>query len=317
MTSIVETARDLMAIMSPVTGTRATGVVTVTASGADVALEQGTYAIPIYNTSYRDDLPIKALPGPNADKTWTVTSGGTDVSFVANIGGDRYNRLTANLDVKFDPPLSGIASAVIKTGFSGGADATGLGAVPSMVMYEQFEGRVVDLKRSNLKLLPGIMVVWTDGEPADGASTSQVDQQRLSSFATNNHETYQILIIVERRESDHMRRLEGTRILDTITSLLTNQVAYDGRVISTPSGLQIRRRWRRGMADQTGAVKWYVYGLDVGAMQDYCMTDTRTYNDLDLFVLDEVKPVPAAQGGDIATVGDGLPGTPGVEIENT
>jgi hypothetical protein len=316
MTSIIETAWDLMAIMSPVTGTRGSGVVTVTASGSDVELAMGTYAIPRLNNTYRDDLVIKADRGPNSNKSWTVTSGGTDVTFISNLGGERHNRIIAATDIAFFPPVSGIASAVVKTGFSSAADPTGLGAVQSMVMYEQFGGRVEDIKRSLLKKLPGIMVVWSDGEPADGASTSQVDQQRLSSFATNNHETYNIVVFAERRESDHMRRAEGTIVLDTISGLLTSRVDIDGRVVSTPSGIQLRRRYRREMTDQTGAIKLYIYGLEIAAMQSYEMTETRSYGDLDLFVLDEVKPVPIAEGGDIATVGDGSPGTPGVEIEN-
>lgn len=317
MTSIVEKARDLMSIMSAVTGTRGTGVVTVTASGADVILDMGDYAIPLLNDSYRDDLVIKVNEGPNTDKSWTVTSSGTDVNFMTNIGGARHNKIIATTNIEFDPPISGIASAVVKTGFSGAADADGLGAVPSMVMYEQFDGSLADIKRSNLKDLPGILVIWNDGEPADGASTSQIDQQRLSDSATNNHETFQIVVIAERRESDHMRRLEGTRVLDLITGLLTNVVGWDGRVVSTPSGIQIRRRWRRALADKRAAVKLYMYGLDVGVMTPYTMTDVRSYDDLDLFVLDEIKPLTVAEGGDIATVGDGLPGTPGVEIDNT
>jgi hypothetical protein len=160
-------------------------------------------------------------------------------------------------------------------------------------------------------------VAWTDSEPADGASTSQIDRQRLSALSTNNKESFQIFVITERQESDHMRRLEGTRILDAITRQLTDRVAFDGRVISTPAGIQVRQRFRRPMADKSGAVRWYAYGLIVSAMVPYEMTDVRTYDDLDLFVLDEVKPLTVAEGGDIPTVGDGVAGKPGVEIDNT
>lgn len=331
MSSVVEAARNLMAVMSPLTGTRASGVSTVTASGADVDLYEGNYAIPRLGNNYRDDLVVKVGPGPNTATTgrgagrtyWTVTSSGTDVTFLSNLGGARHNKIevpaSGQTDIVFDPPISGIASSVLKTSFTGGADpaATDLDAVYDMFMYEQFKGDPRDLAKSNMNRLPGVLVVWRGSEQADGASVSHEDRTRLGNFQTLNREAFDILVFVKRSEGDHVRRMQGQYIMDQITGYLTDRVDYDGQLVSAPSGVQIQRRFPLALQDPKGYTSVYIYGLGVSVMTTFTMTDERTYNDLDLFIFDIVKPFTAAEGGDIAVVGDGSPGAPGVNIDNT
>jgi len=396
MSNIVNAARDLLAIISPMTGTRATGVVTVHATavapksgtytwaanvvtvtcaahgfevgdtvtldftsgtgtpdgnyvvatvsgtgsftvvlagsgtggnvtiGSNVNLYEGEYAIPIIDGAYRDDFVIKVGAGPNTDANggtyWAVNSAGTDVTFKANLGGVRHNTITiaaGAVPVAFDPPLDGIASATLKTSFTGGADATGLGALHDAFMYQQFVGDPRDLGKSNLNRLPGALIVWKGSEAADGASVAQTYRMRMSSTQTLMKETFDLLIFVERAESDHLRRLQGLYLLDLATGYLTDRVAIDGHVVSSPSGVQVQRRFVEGLRDPEGYVGTYIYGMTLSVMKPYVMTDLRTFSDLNLFVLDMVKPCTAAEGGDIAVVGDGLPGKPGMEIDNT
>jgi hypothetical protein len=395
MSSIVNAARDILAIISPMTGTRASGVVTVRATAAKsgtytwvanvvtvtcaahghevgdtvtldftsgagtpdgdyvvvtvpgtgsftVALTgagaagnvtigqntdvyEGEYAIPVLGGAYRDDLVIKVGVGPSTTTDgrtyWRVTSAGTDVTFISNLGGARHNTIvvpTAPLTtvIAFDPPLDDIASAVLKTSFTGGADATGLGALMDAFMYEQFEGDTVDLGKSNLNCLPGVLVVWKGSDSADGASIAQTYQMSMSATQTMMRESFDFLVFVDRNNSDHLRRLQGLYLLDLATGYLTKRVAVDGRVVSSPSGVQVQRRFKQGLRSSEGYVNTYIYGMTLSVMVTYCTTDSRTFNDLHKFILDMVKPFTVAEGGDIAVVGDGLPGAPGMEIVN-
>lgn len=327
MSSIVEAARDLMAVMSPATGTRATGKATVKATGADVDLYHGTYAVPRMGGNYRDDLVVKVGPGPNKGANsrtyWTVTSTGTVVDFLSNIGGVRHNKIavpaSGQVDLVFDPPIDGIASSVLSTSFSGGADPsdTDLGAVYDMFMYQQFEGDLGDLARSNMVRLPSVLVVWKGSTQIDGSSTSYETYARVSKTQSLNRESFDIIIFVDRAESDHLRRLQGMYIMDRLTSYLTNRVDYDGRVVGQLGGVHVENRSIQAIRDVDGYVSVYMYALSVSIASVYTMYDERSFTALETFVLDIVKPFPAAEGGDIAVVGDGSPGTPGVEIDNT
>jgi hypothetical protein len=395
MSSIVNAARDLLAIISPMTGTRASGVVTVRATaaksgtytwvanvvtvtcaahghevgdtvtldftsgsgtpdgdyvvvtvpgtgsftvaltgsgtagnvtiGSNTDVYEGEYAIPVLDGAYRDDLVIKVGAGPSTATDgrtyWRTTSAGTDVTFISNLGGARHNTIVvptapATTVIAFDPPLDDIASAVLKTSFTGGADATGLGALMDAFMYQQFEGDPSNLGRSNMNRLPGVLIVWKGSEAADGASIAQTYRYRTSSTQTMMRESFDLLVFVERNESDHLRRLQGLYLLDLATGYLTDRVSVDGRVVSSPSGIQVQRRFVQAMRDPEGYVNTYIYGMTLSVMVTYCMTDSRTFNDLHKFILDMVKPCTVAEGGDIAVVGDGLPGAPGMEITN-
>jgi len=319
MSTIIDTGRDIMAVMSPVTGTRATGVVTITASGADVELPAATYLVPRLGGQYRPDLVVKSKPSDDYQAGWTITAGGVDVDCVANIGGVPHNTLIAGTELLIDPPLDGIDTCVVKTGFSGGAAPTGLAAVKSMVLYEQFRASAasLDMVRSGIKEFPGILISWMGSEPADGAAVDQTTQRRVSGTATMYHETFQVLVVSNRAESDHMRRLQGLYILDAITGLLTSRVDFDGGLISYPSGLQVQQRFRREIPDTKGSLPYYIYGLQVSAMRVYHMTDARTFETLAEVVYDIVKPQDPAlpNQGDIAIVGDGSLGLPGMEVE--
>jgi hypothetical protein len=394
MSSVVAAARDILAIISPMTGTRASGVVTVRATaaktgtytwvanvvtvtctahghlvgdtvtldftsgggtpdgnyvvvtvpgtgsftvaltgsgaagnvtiGSNTDIYEGEYAIPVLNSSYRDDYVIKVGAGPNTATDgrtyWRAASAGTDITFISNLGGARHNTIVkpaiGDTVIAFDPPLEGIASAVLKTNFTGGADATGLGALMDAFMYQQFTGDPTDLSRSNLNRLPGALIMWKGSDAADGSSVSQTYRGRMSATQTLMKETFDLMVFVDRNEGDHLRRLQGLYLLDLATGYLTDRVAVDGHVVSSPSGVQVQKRFIQGLRNPEGFIGTYIYGMTLSVMRPYVMTDSRTFSDLHLFVLDMVKPCTVAEGGDIAVVGDGLPGRPGMEIPN-
>lgn len=307
MSTITSTLRSLMAVLQPATGTRADGTVVVTASGGDVTVPCSSYAIPIIGGAHRPDLVVKTAAGPNADDSWTVESGGTNVDFVSNIGGARHILANATALV-FDPEISGIASLVAANDWANGADPTEFGSVVDMTIVERFEGPVaaVDLRRSNIKGFPCVILAWQDSEPADGSTISQTDRAtRTGTRKTLYKESFRVSIVSVRADSPDVRREEGLLMLDELSGLLTDRQEVDGVKFSNPSGLQIRRRWR-----ENGPQKFYqrhfVYNILISAEVLLQQTDARTYVNLENVVFDVVKPQEPAlpNQGDLTVVDD-------------
>lgn len=267
MSSIINVGRAIMACAQQLTGTRSTGSILITASGDDVTVPRNRYLLPVIGGRRRPDLAVKAAAGPNSDYSWTVTSSGTSVSALSNIGGRRMNYPDGTV-FAFDPPLSGIASAVAGGAFTGGADLTTFGALRDFVMYETVIGpnRGLDAFRANVMAFPAAMLAWVDDEPYDGSSSDMTNRQSRAGTRKSIYKaTFQIVVFSERTEDDHARRSEGLEALDQLASLLVDRQAIDGEPFSNPSGLQIRRRWRE-TGRQDIYQRFYVYGLLVSAM---------------------------------------------------
>jgi hypothetical protein len=274
---ILLTARAIMATMQPLTGTRSAGTVLVESSGADLVLPRNSYALPIIEGQQRPDLAMKVAEGPGTNGSWTVTAGGTQVDMFSNIGG-KSQYIPTDTVLAFDPPISGIKSAVASTPFLGAADLTTFGSLKDLAMFEHMGTLQRDLSRSSIKGFPCALLTWVDDEPADSATTSMTMREtRLGTRKSMYKLTYQIAVISERGESDHARRTEGLEVLDQIAMLLADRQAVDGQPFSNPSGLQIVRRWR-----ETGGgpdyQRYYVYGLLVSAMVTLSRDDTRPYS---------------------------------------
>jgi len=100
--------------------------------------------------------------------------------------------------------------------------------------------------------------------------------------------------------------------MDAASMLLTTRRSSDGAAVSAPSGVQVRRRWRHNFGNREGFQRYYAYGLELAAMTTFEMTDTRSYNDLDTFMIDIIKPQdPALPDQGDYTVVDGM------EVDNT
>ena len=304
---LVNVARDLSSILHPLTGTRATGTVTITASGADVDVDVGSYLVPVIDGTYRDDLAWKIDKGDNSDKSWTVTNTGTDVTMTANLGGARFNLADAT-SLYFDPAISGISTAVVKGAITNGVNPSDIG-LTDIQIFEHFSppGDGTDLARSSIRRFPAAMLAWLDSQPADGGSTSQISQPtRAGRGRILYSESFELYIFTENQRSDHLRRQDGLRLLDAATLLLTSRRSSDDVGVSAPSGIQVRRRFRHNLTNRTGVQRYYAYGLEIGLMTTFERTDTRTYNDLETFMLDVIKPqIPALPNqGDYTVVED-------------
>lgn len=288
MSGVVDTARAILAAAQPTTGDRASGTVAVTTTGSEVVLPRNSVLLPVLNGQIRNELIFKTDKGTHLQNgcpkySWLIPAGGASVSVISNVGGARHN-LPAGTVLRWDPPITGLSptATVEAPGFAGGADPTFFGGLKSAVVYEQFGGPSPSLEifRSRMNLLPGMMVVWDGSEPADGAATNQLERgsSRAGRDSLLFREKFLILVIVNRKDSDDKRRDEGLEALDSLTEWLTDRQSVDGLVFSTPTGAQIRERFRLS-GDSLVYQEHYIYGMRLSVVRAYTRRDARSYND--------------------------------------
>jgi hypothetical protein len=308
VSSIENIARALQGVCRPITGDVATGAITLTATGSDVTIPRNTHAVPVINGQEQPDLVYKTAAGPNDDDSWTVTSGGDDVTFFSNIGGERHN-VADTTPFNLDPEITGLKTTAVANGaFSGGTNPTAYGSLKDFVLYEQFDGPILplDMRRSLLKGFPSALIGWVQAEPGDGSVTTHtLRETRTGTFQNLYRHIYEITVIINRAESDYRRRAEGMHIIETMSRLLTDRHSVDECTFSNPSGVQVLRMGRVALP-QNQHQKFYVFSMQVSTLSSLVTTDTRAYNDWLLARIDILKPQDPAlpNQGDYTVVND-------------
>ena len=141
--------RSLLCKLQPLTGTRAAGIATVRATGADVPLPVNAYAIPLLQNidgqGQADYSRLIKVTTPT-----TVTAAGTSVPIFSALGGVHQNGVIAGTKLRWSPALPGIElDSVVATGLSGAADLTVPGALKRIVLFDRLGIGNVALKTSN------------------------------------------------------------------------------------------------------------------------------------------------------------------------
>lgn len=288
MSTIVNTARGVAALMSGLTGTRATGTVTAKATGSDVEVRPGDYIVPIVEGERRYDLLLKVAKNPNTSNArWTVTAGGTTIDVMSQLGGARQNIPSVSVDPTscyWDLPLrDGLEETLTldAPGMVGGADPSGFVSIQQIETYEAVGLPVaLDLFRARLSKLPAVAIVWQGSDPGDGATTNAVDKgsSRVGQGQQLFVERFDILIITDRLDSEHLRRQEGLSLADEIVELIVDRTSADGVCISSPSGLTIHGRFRSELGARGDFQQFYIYGIQCSLMRSYSRREHRTFN---------------------------------------
>ncbi len=279
---VLPAARAILALVQPQTGTRAAGVVTAVAASSPVTLPMNSYLLPVVNGGIRPELVFKTTQGPNVDRSWTVTSGGTAVGVTSVLGGLRHV-LAAGTVFRWDPPIAGLnPTATSSAGTAGGLDPTFFGGLKSAVFYDEMGGQspTLDAFRARLSALPGLVLVWESSEPADGSVTDTTNRgTRLSRGQMFFTENFMAVVVANRPDGANARRSEALAALDEVTLWLHDRASVDHEVVSNPGGLQVRSRFRVPLGNRDAAQTVEMFGMRFAATRVYKMRDSRTYND--------------------------------------
>ncbi len=298
--SVIELARDIMAAINPVTGTRGTGKVLVKTKGkTPVYLPRNWYLMPIVNGAVREELLFKVGQGPNhaiypdgkrkkssvdepdAESWWVIQPGGTLVDIVSVVGGIRHN-LPKGTKFAFDPHNPNLEiEAVLQNAITDGAEPTHFGGCKSVVQFEQLNAPTASLDafRAAVGKFPAVIIVWDGSEPADGTTQSSIDRgrTRVGSVSQLFKERFNIFVLLERLDSGQIRSAEGLKLLDDITYWLTDLQAIDGEIFSSPTGVQLRGR-ARVAGDSAAYQHVYIYMLQISVTSCVVPYDSRTFH---------------------------------------
>jgi hypothetical protein len=296
MSELITLGRDLISALAPISGTRATAQLLVRAKTGPVNLPRNAALVPVINRAFREDLTFKvgdgpvqarfkngirvADGGPDCEKSWWVVEpGGTVVTAVSLVGGERHN-LKRGTKFYFDPIIPGIEpEAELIEDIADGAEPTHFGGLKGAVQFEQLNGTspTLDLFRSKIGKLPGVVIVWDSSEPADGTTQSTLDRgaARSGTATARFAEKFNLFIISERLDSHHNRAGEGLKLLEDITLELSDRQEIDGRIFSVP-GVHIRGR-SRVLGDSAQYQAVYVYLLQLSVTTSVQPKDRREF----------------------------------------
>lgn len=241
-------ARAIFALLTPITGERATGEVTVSAPGMGpglAVLPRNSYMRPVVDGQLREDLLYKTT------EPWELTLGTSEpgVPITSNVGGRRHN-LKAGTVLRFDPVPAGYSRDVtLDADMTGGSDSGAL--LKSLAFFEDIDSANPEADIFKAKLTaPALMLTWLRSDPADGVNAGMSrGQSRRARGVVTMKEVFSAFIITARLTSDPARRKEGLLIAQAVSRLLSDRMQNDdGEQLSTAgSGVEItgRSRYRR------------------------------------------------------------------------
>jgi hypothetical protein len=279
LNTIERLSRALFAQLSPITGVRATGTMTVTAGEADAVVSPNSYLLPIVGGQQRDDLLFKVAPNPDTLASgghWPVAAGtSASVGIKSNIGGARHN-LAAGTGLRFDPRLGDFEPlGIVDADLTDGADTAQL--VKRVAFFEDLDSADPgkDIFAAKLGEYPALMLNWIESEPVDGVTAGlRQGATRGGRKVRFTRESFVLYVIVGRLGSDSIRRQEGLLVMQAATGLLTDrQQNIDGEQLSSvAAGVEVnqRNRLRRGE-------RHYIYAIRLRLNQTMTPIDERSF----------------------------------------
>lgn len=253
--ALVRLERAIMSCLAPLTGERATGAVTLSATGADVAISKETppYAIPIIGSAAGvDGLDYDRMV--KLVQTATITAAGVNVTAVSMLGGLRQN-LPAGTVVRLNPPIAGLqpTGVIAAPGLTGGAapGADELGTLARVVAFEGIgQTTAADaVFKAGAGLFPSAVVSW---EGWDIGELVGKDRQKHRC-------QFRIYVVCSRLDGHNPRRDEGKLIIEAIAEEFVSKQAVDGEAFSLPP-VTLGRAQRWGFAPTS-----YVWSIDLFA----------------------------------------------------
>lgn len=238
----------ILAQLWPLTGSRSFGQAAVFATGsAPVTLPANSYAVPIVKGQAFEQKRVKVDWNPDTAKPhqqggeWSVSPGGTLVTFKSNTGGGDMNHI-AGSTLRFMPPIAGIAPTCVvqEPGFLGGTS----GVVKCAVQFDDFPGTEpgVAALQSRLGAFPAMVLAWLQSQPVDGRTAGLAQGQTRKGRDTRFYfDFFQLYVIANNAQSGEQRRASALNIKDTAMDLLGDYNRnFDGEMLAfAGTGIEI------------------------------------------------------------------------------
>lgn len=318
-------ARALQAQLHPLTGGRATGTALVTRTGGEVVLSPNTYVIPVSATADTpsenktmiakvDFNPLTAEPHKQGGD-WIIGPTATQVSFIANAGGLRFNSIKSGYKLRFDPPVPGLEPlATVDADWSGGVD----GIVKAAAIYED-----IDDPRSifdaGAGAFPAIVISWNGSEVADGRTTGvSQGRTRANRNTRSYYEDFSIFVVVADAGGANQRRKQGQRITEAVRNCVTDHSSNDDGepLVAWGTGVEVMQVAKAAQSPQV-----WVYVVRCRLSTTVTRVDTRTWQPwlkakveaslpADPHVDNDGNPVPPNQSDELRLIAPKPDGTP-------
>ena len=289
---VEQLARAVLGQLAPLTGTRATGAVTVeNDTDDDVEIGKNSYLLPVVGShegpgkgELRDDLVFKTAANPatlgahGKGGGWVVPAHDSlAVGIVSNVGGAQHN-LPEGTVFQWDPPLDFLgARCELAADMTDGAPPPDGSRVPVLrvAYYEDLNSAAIERDIQSARLqLPGLVLCWEQSTPAEGR-TAGINQggTRNSDGRRMFMEWFRLFVVVGHHSTDARRRGTGLRILQACTRLLTDQqITRDFERLVSQGSLEILSR-NRFSRDE----RHYVYTLGFRVQRVYSVLDARSF----------------------------------------
>jgi hypothetical protein len=222
-------ARAIVEVLRPLTGDRSSGIALVTATAGDIMLPARSFLAPLRRSiSGQESIDRENLVRTTGEDA-IVRATGTLVPIVSVLGGSRQNYV-AGTRLRFDPPLDGVEelATIAAPGMTGGATATGVGAVCQIIEYETITGPTAATDLFNARVqggAPAIVLAW---ESSGGA-------KMVARGVHVRPDRWILYVITSRGDGAGKRRDEARDILDAVESYLVDRHSVAGYVFSAPA----------------------------------------------------------------------------------
>lgn len=223
--STVEIAWGILACLQQLTGDRASGTATVTATEPTAVVPANSFGVPILTSDagerYTDwDHPIRTVVDT------TVTPAGVAVGIVANKGGRRLN-LPPNTPIRWFPEIPGVGGTLVNS-MTGGEEPEADHAFLSLVFSQEIppSGPIAaaEMIRGGASRVPAGFLSWLGGPPdgEKGLRQSEIIDR------------WSLVIVVDKSESHAARARQGLTILNLAHGLLLDRKGVTVAVNTTP-----------------------------------------------------------------------------------
>lgn len=303
MSGTITQGRGLLGFLGPLTGVRARGKVFVTpdpASVGDQILPPNTWLSPVIEGALWSQMAYRVLPDYTniaGRGAWGIPQAGKLVDIEAHLGGTRFNVAKKTVMRFADAiPTGFIADSVVvdDNAITGGTNVPYYGSdrIVGASMYEQIgsASERLDLFRAQLGNLPAVLLIWTGSASPKWAGRG----------AARYSELWDLVVIVDRADSDAARRGEGLRLLDAMEDLVLWRTVYGddgntglgGIIVSADASVEPRSRQRISGASPFFK-QTYVYSISIRAIRVANRVDFRVFEPWRKTRLDVNFPVPS------------------------